>query len=86
MWAASRLGLEAMRPPSPSPSAERRADSEFSGYQILMTGSIIANKGFIAQFGTQMSKGSLILSAQVLAIWGGVQSLGQGMGMLSTHL
>lgn len=51
-----------------------------------MTGSIIANKGFIAQFGTQMSKGSLILSAQVLAIWGGVQSLGQGMGMLSTHL
>ncbi|RSH90015.1 hypothetical protein EHS25_001348 [Saitozyma podzolica] len=55
------------------------------GYQILMTGSIIANKGFIAQFGTQIPKGSLILSAQVLAIWGGVQSLGQGMGMLSTH-
>ncbi|WWD19437.1 hypothetical protein CI109_103897 [Kwoniella shandongensis] len=55
------------------------------GYQIQMTGSIVANKGFINQFGTAHSKGKLILAAQSLSIWGGVQSLGQGMGMLTTH-
>ncbi|OWT36126.1 sugar transporter [Cryptococcus neoformans Bt1] len=56
------------------------------GYQIAMTGSIIANKGFIKTYGTAYnSAGELILDANVLAAWGGVQSAGQGFGMLSMH-
>lgn len=53
-----------------------------------MTGSIIANKGFIRTFATAISvkDGSRILDANVLAAWGGIQSLGQGSGMLSMHL
>ncbi|WRT64411.1 uncharacterized protein IL334_001343 [Kwoniella shivajii] len=51
-----------------------------------MTGSIIANKGFIQTYGTAHdAKGQLILDANVLAAWGGVQSAGQGLGMLSMH-
>ncbi|GFZ46073.1 hypothetical protein JCM24511_04319 [Saitozyma sp. JCM 24511] len=51
-----------------------------------MTGSIIANKGFIKTYGTAHdSSGNLILDANVLAAWGGLQSLGQGLGMLSMH-
>ena len=60
--------------------------TSFDGYQISITGSIIANKGFIAQFGTVQNKaGALILDANVLAVWGGIQSLGQGLGMLTMH-
>nr|XP_031857210.1 uncharacterized protein CI109_007374 [Kwoniella shandongensis]KAA5524282.1 hypothetical protein CI109_007374 [Kwoniella shandongensis] len=56
------------------------------GYQIAMTGSIIANKGFIKTYGTAYNaKGALILDANILAAWGGVQSAGQGLGMLSMH-
>lgn len=52
-----------------------------------MTGSIIANKGSIKTYGTAYnSAGELILDANVLAAWGGVQSAGQGFGMLSMHL
>lgn len=58
----------------------------FDGYQISITGTIIANAGFISQFGTaHNAKGALILDANVLAVWGGIQSLGQGLGMLSMH-
>lgn len=58
----------------------------FDGYQISITGSIIANKGFIKQFGTaHNAKGVWILDANVVAIWGGIGSLGQGLGMLLTH-
>ena len=60
--------------------------TSFEGYQISITGTIIANKGFIAQFGTaHSSAGKLILDANVLAVWGGIQSLGQGIGMLTMH-
>ena len=52
-----------------------------------MTGSIIANKGFIKTYGTAYDpKKGQILDANVLAAWGGLQSLGQGLGMLSMHL
>lgn len=58
-----------------------------SGYQIALTGSIIANKGFIAQYGTALnSAGDVILDADILAAWGGIQSAGQGVGMLTQHL
>lgn len=60
--------------------------TSFDGYQISITGSIIANKGFIRQFGTAHNRaGALILDANVLAVWGGIQSLGQGLGMLTMH-
>lgn len=60
--------------------------TSFEGYQISVTGTIIANKGFIKQFGTAHSAaGALILDANVLAVWGGIQSLGQGIGMLTMH-
>jgi hypothetical protein len=52
-----------------------------------MTGSIIANQGFIKTYGTAHdSTGKQILDANVLASWGGIQSMGQGLGMLSMHL
>lgn len=58
-----------------------------SGYQIAMTGTIIANKGFVLQFGTaKNAAGAVILDASVLAAWGGIQSAGQGLGMLTQHL
>jgi hypothetical protein len=47
----------------------------------------VANKGFIQQYGTVLNaKGQVILDADILAAWGGVQSAGQGFGMLSQHL
>lgn len=47
----------------------------------------VANKGFIAQYGTALNaKGEVILAADILAAWGGIQSAGQGFGMLSQHL
>jgi hypothetical protein len=52
-----------------------------------MTGNIIANKGFIQTYSTTVNaKGVPILAANVLAAWGGVQSAGQGFGMISMHL
>lgn len=61
--------------------------TRISGYQIALTGSIIANKGFIAQYGTAFNaKGALILDKDILAAWGGIQSAGQGIGMLTQHL
>lgn len=52
-----------------------------------MTGTIIANKGFVLQFGTaKNAAGAVILDASVLAAWGGIQSAGQGLGMLTQHL
>lgn len=58
-----------------------------SGFQIGMTGNIIANAGFIKQYGSvHNAAGALILDANVVAAWGGVQSAGQGFGMISMHL
>lgn len=52
-----------------------------------MTGSIVANQGFVNQFGTELdAKGNKILAADHLALWGGMGSLGQGLGMVTTHL
>lgn len=58
-----------------------------SGYQIGMTGNIIASKGFIKQYGADYNaKGDLILKAGTVSAWGGVQSAGQGFGMITMHL
>jgi hypothetical protein len=55
--------------------------------QIGMTGNIIANKGFIGTYATATNAaGAKILDANVLAAWGGIQSAGQGFGMISMHL
>lgn len=66
-----------------------------------MTGNIIANTGFVKVsvtwhsqgyadlqvYGTQYnSKGTLILAADILAAWGGIQSAGQGFAMISMNL
>lgn len=52
-----------------------------------MTGNIIANKGFIKQYGSDYNaKGDLILAAGTVSAWGGVQSAGQGLGMITMHL
>ena len=50
-----------------------------------MTGNIIANAGFIAVYGTTVA-GKTAIDANVLAVWGGIQSLGQGSGMITMHL
>ncbi|WWC64295.1 uncharacterized protein I303_106905 [Kwoniella dejecticola CBS 10117] len=57
------------------------------GFQISMTSNIIANKGFIQTYGTvnDPKTGALILDADILAAWGGIQSAGQGIGMLTQH-
>lgn len=66
--------------------ANNLADTS-SGYQIGMTGNIVANAGFIKQYGSDYNaKGDLILAADRVAAWGGVQSAGQGFGMISMHL
>lgn len=65
-----------------------------------MTGNVIANTGFVKVcqlahkhiltvkvYGTQYNaKGTLILAADILAAWGGIQSCGQGLGMISMSL
>lgn len=57
-----------------------------SGYQIALTGNIIANKGFILQYGTSVNAaGAVILNADHVAAWGGVQSAGQGESSFETR-
>ncbi|WWD19903.1 hypothetical protein CI109_104372 [Kwoniella shandongensis] len=52
------------------------------GYQIGMNGNIIANAGFVEQFGTTFdATGKRILSAPVLTAIGTIQSVGQIIGM-----
>ncbi|WWC97802.1 hypothetical protein V866_004689 [Kwoniella sp. B9012] len=57
------------------------------GFQISMTSNIIANKGFIETYGTAIDAktGGPKLDADILAAWGGIQSAGQGFGMLTQH-
>lgn len=58
-----------------------------SGFQISITNTIIANTGFIKQFGTTTTAaGAPALAANVLSIWGGIGSMGQGLGMITMHL
>ncbi|RSH90011.1 hypothetical protein EHS25_001344 [Saitozyma podzolica] len=56
------------------------------GFQISITNTIIANTGFIKQFGTATTAtGAPALAANVLSIWGGIGSMGQGLGMITMH-
>jgi hypothetical protein len=57
------------------------------GYQIGIVGNIIANEGFVRQFGTQRNaEGEPILAAAVLSGWNSIQSVGQIIGMTTTPL
>lgn len=52
-----------------------------------INGNIIANPGFVAQFGTETNAaGNLILSASVLSAIGTIQSVGQIIGMTTLPL
>ncbi|KAH8589825.1 putative transporter [Bisporella sp. PMI_857] len=54
------------------------------GYQIGINASIIANKGFVAQFGTAKDKtGNRILASPILSAWSSIMSVGQIIGMTS---
>ncbi|KAF5240366.1 hypothetical protein FANTH_9626 [Fusarium anthophilum] len=54
------------------------------GYQMGLTGNIIANAGFVQQFGTQtIDDGSVVLASSVLSTWGALQSVGQVFGMVT---
>ncbi|KAL4900635.1 hypothetical protein BDW74DRAFT_182470 [Aspergillus multicolor] len=54
------------------------------GYQIGINASIIANKGFVAQFATQTSAdGSPALASPILSGWSSIMSCGQIIGMTS---
>ncbi|KAH6672695.1 general substrate transporter [Plectosphaerella plurivora] len=52
------------------------------GYQIVLNGNVIANKGFIQHFGFPNAAGVNTLNAQYTALWGAMQSLGQLIGMI----
>ncbi|KAH8896271.1 general substrate transporter [Thozetella sp. PMI_491] len=52
--------------------------SALEGYQYTLTASIVANKGFIRQ----MSDGGTKLAAEHVAVWGGMLSSGQFVGVL----
>lgn len=43
------------------------------GYQVQMSGSVIALDGFIQQFGKMGTDGELSLDSQHVALWGGKQ-------------
>ncbi|KAF2012730.1 MFS general substrate transporter [Aaosphaeria arxii CBS 175.79] len=52
------------------------------GYQIAMVGNIIANKGFIKQFGNKLnSEGEVTLAASTLSTFNALASVGQIVGM-----
>ncbi|KAL2802022.1 general substrate transporter [Aspergillus granulosus] len=54
------------------------------GYQIGIIGNIVANKGFIAKFGTDRTpEGEVVLASSVLSTWAALGSLGQIIGMTS---
>lgn len=53
------------------------------GFAIGIPGNMAANTNFIERFGTVILNGSLQLDATHVAAWGGIQSAGQIVGMLS---
>ncbi|KAL8292368.1 hypothetical protein RQP46_001834 [Phenoliferia psychrophenolica] len=56
------------------------------GYQVNLNGSIIVNKGFIRQFGTITSAtGVISLDPTYVSVWGGMQSVGQVIGMTTIN-
>ncbi|KAI9162757.1 substrate transporter [Paramyrothecium foliicola] len=52
------------------------------GYQVVLNGNVIANRGFIRQFGFPNDQGVNTLNANYTALWGAMQSLGQFIGMV----
>ncbi|KAH6715721.1 general substrate transporter [Leptodontidium sp. MPI-SDFR-AT-0119] len=53
------------------------------GYQIGLIGNLIANPGFVRQFGNQIdASGKTVLSSSVISNWGLVGSISQIIGML----
>mgnify|MGYP002350316735 CR=1 FL=1 len=58
---------------------QQRADAR---YRLI--GNIIANAGFVAQFGTQHTDdGSVVLASSVLSVWNSLGSVGQIIGMVT---
>ncbi|KAL3485888.1 general substrate transporter [Aspergillus germanicus] len=54
------------------------------GYQIGINGSIIANQGFVEQFGTEIdTSGKPYLASPILAGWSSIMSVGQIIGMVT---
>ncbi|KAH6697288.1 general substrate transporter [Plectosphaerella plurivora] len=54
------------------------------GYQISLIGNLIANPGFIQQFGTDRDpKGNVVLASTVLSLWASMGNAGQIVGMLT---
>ncbi|KAL4877007.1 general substrate transporter [Aspergillus karnatakaensis] len=52
------------------------------GYQIAMLGNIIANRGFVNQFGTKVnSAGETYLASPILSAWNAIGCVGQIIGM-----
>jgi len=58
-----------------------RAGAIFDGYAVTVPGSIIANPGFFAVFGTVVTHGKISHDPQPVGPWGGIQSGGQIIGM-----
>ncbi len=52
-----------------------------SGSAVTVPGSIIANPGFVAVFGTVVTHGKISHDPQPVGPWGGIQSGGQIIGM-----
>lgn len=54
-----------------------------AGYAVGIPGNMAANANFIERFGNVVVNGQLQLDAQWVAAWGGIQSGGQIVGMIS---
>ncbi|CAO2658285.1 Nn.00g060080.m01.CDS01 [Neocucurbitaria sp. VM-36] len=58
------------------------------GYQVQMSGSIIALPGFIAQFGALQKSGKYVIDPQYISLWGSLKNvfamLGAGIGSYPT--
>ncbi|KAH6950307.1 hexose transporter [Ilyonectria sp. MPI-CAGE-AT-0026] len=54
------------------------------GFQIGINASIVANKGFVAEFATKTNEeGELYLESPILSGWGSIMSVGQILGMVT---
>lgn len=56
------------------------ASAALDGYQINLSGGIVANKGFILQMS---GNGANVIPGQYVSAWGGIQSAGQFFGQVS---
>lgn len=55
---------------------------DLSDTELICSGNVIANQGFIQHLGFQNAGGAWYLKANYTALWGAMQSLGQLLGML----